>query len=273
MPEPAFLITVYVVRARDELRSLAERVHGLRLGEDAIAYYDIGDLSIAAVVRDADAALLRHELAHVMVRNDFGDVPAWLDEGLAAFVETARGEGSRFVGLSNWREAILRELEGARPAVGTLLRMDRASFDAVADVRRQALNYATARYVTLYLEQTGQLESVYRALLDNHAHDIEVGTGADAVRDFEALTGGSIDAFDAAFAAWFRALVPSLDVETVRKLQARLNGLGYEAGPVDGIYGPRTTRAVTRFQKSAGLKPTGRPDRATFDALDGATTL
>lgn len=39
----------------------------------------------------------------------------------------------------------------------------------------------------------------------------------------------------------------------VRDLQRRLNELGYEAGPVDGIFGPLTERAVRSFQRDSGL--------------------
>ena len=272
MPEPNFMITVYVVRDQEELRLIAKTMHGVRIGGDTIGYNYPDDLSIAAVVGgDAEAALLSHELAHLMIRNDFGDVPPWLDEGLAALVEVSRGEGSRFVVLSNWREAVLREFKVGRPSVGVLLRMDRASFDSADDLQRQALNYATARYVTMHLQATGQLEPVYHALLENNAQTIEDSSGADAVADFEALTGAPIDVFDTAFMSWFEALLPSLDTKNVRTLQTRLNTLGYEAGEADGVYGPWTTQAVRRFQTSTGLKPTGRPDRATFDALDSTT--
>lgn len=36
---------------------------------------------------------------------------------------------------------------------------------------------------------------------------------------------------------------------------------------VDGVYGPETTAAVTAFQKTFGLEPTGRVDRTTWDAI------
>jgi peptidoglycan hydrolase-like protein with peptidoglycan-binding domain len=43
----------------------------------------------------------------------------------------------------------------------------------------------------------------------------------------------------------------------VRALQRRLRRGGYTTGPVDGLYGPRTTGAVRRFQQANGLKPDG----------------
>jgi hypothetical protein len=268
MPEPEFLFTVYVARDQQELRSLAETIHGLRLSKGSIGYYYTEDRSIAAVVEDTDIAALKHELFHLMVRNDFGDIPPWLDEGLAALFEVTRGEGPELIGLSNWRETVLNELWAERPPLGVLLRMSRAAFDAVDEPRKQAVNYATARYLMLYLQEIGQIQSIYREIRRNDAHDIERGSAEDAVRDLEKVTGTSIDALDVAFTQWFRALAPPLDEASIRVLQTRLNGLGFDVGEADGVYGPRTTSAVSRFQSGAGLNPSGRPNRATLDALD-----
>ena len=43
----------------------------------------------------------------------------------------------------------------------------------------------------------------------------------------------------------------------VAALQRGLKRLGFDAGPVDGWYGPSTTRAVTAFQRDAGLPADG----------------
>lgn len=43
----------------------------------------------------------------------------------------------------------------------------------------------------------------------------------------------------------------------IRDVQKLLTDLGYEPGPVDGQWGPKTKRAVESFQADAGLEPTG----------------
>ena len=43
----------------------------------------------------------------------------------------------------------------------------------------------------------------------------------------------------------------------VRRLQGRLNSIGDSPGPIDGRYGPRTERAVERFQSAHGLRVDG----------------
>jgi peptidoglycan hydrolase-like protein with peptidoglycan-binding domain len=53
----------------------------------------------------------------------------------------------------------------------------------------------------------------------------------------------------------------------VREVQRRLRDAGYRAGPVDGLYGPRTERAVRRFQRQAGLAVDAVAGRRTLRAL------
>jgi peptidoglycan hydrolase-like protein with peptidoglycan-binding domain len=54
----------------------------------------------------------------------------------------------------------------------------------------------------------------------------------------------------------------------VRALQHRLDELGYAPGPVDGIYGERTTESVAAYQHAAGLDVTGQADRTTVAGLE-----
>lgn len=56
--------------------------------------------------------------------------------------------------------------------------------------------------------------------------------------------------------------------DTVRKAQEALKDKGFDAGPVDGIMGPKTEQAVKKFQESqAKLKATGKLDQQTLSAL------
>lgn len=49
---------------------------------------------------------------------------------------------------------------------------------------------------------------------------------------------------------------PSPDA-TVQAIQQRLNELGYDAGPTDGLLGGRTVAAIRSFQQSIGMVPDG----------------
>lgn len=53
----------------------------------------------------------------------------------------------------------------------------------------------------------------------------------------------------------------------VRRLQRQLARLGYDSGGVDGLYGPRTQRAVTGFERSRGLPADGVAGLDTLRAL------
>lgn len=56
--------------------------------------------------------------------------------------------------------------------------------------------------------------------------------------------------------------------DTVRKVQQKLNDEGFRAGPVDGIWGPKTQSAVKNFQEKKGIEATGQLDEKTLAELD-----
>jgi putative peptidoglycan binding protein len=51
------------------------------------------------------------------------------------------------------------------------------------------------------------------------------------------------------------------------RAQARLARLGYYPGPLDGDFGPMTSRALRRYQIDYGLPVTGRLDYRTRESL------
>ena len=64
------------------------------------------------------------------------------------------------------------------------------------------------------------------------------------------------------------AMTAALDASTVRQVQSRLNTLGYGPLAADGILGPKTLRALGKFQMAASL-PTSGLDAASLNALIG----
>ena len=56
----------------------------------------------------------------------------------------------------------------------------------------------------------------------------------------------------------------------VREIQRHLTMLGYEPGPVDGVFGDETRRALERFQRVANLPATGEASASTLSALRDA---
>ena len=51
------------------------------------------------------------------------------------------------------------------------------------------------------------------------------------------------------------------------QVQELLKEVGFNPGPIDGILGPRTRGALSRYQASRGLPATGALDEATRQAL------
>lgn len=79
------------------------------------------------------------------------------------------------------------------------------------------------------------------------------------------------------FIAWLAALALAagnaafaaapLEQDLVRNVQQALEDRGVEAGPIDGIWGPKTAQALKEFQRANGLEASGRLDGATLSAL------
>jgi peptidoglycan hydrolase-like protein with peptidoglycan-binding domain len=63
------------------------------------------------------------------------------------------------------------------------------------------------------------------------------------------------------------AAASSVDQDEIMRAQQALNQKGFAAGKADGIRGLRTERALSRFQKSQGLQPSGRLNDQTLAAL------
>ena len=58
-----------------------------------------------------------------------------------------------------------------------------------------------------------------------------------------------------------------LSEQEMRDLQQNLGRIGFDAGDVDGIWGPNTREALANFQRQQGLDSTGELDRPTLSAL------
>lgn len=61
---------------------------------------------------------------------------------------------------------------------------------------------------------------------------------------------------------------PMLRGDDVAALQRRLGALGFDAGRVDGIFGPATERALDEFQRNTGLTVDGVCGPSTVETLE-----
>lgn len=60
----------------------------------------------------------------------------------------------------------------------------------------------------------------------------------------------------------------SLSKDIVERIQKALNDRGYQAGPVDGVWGKTTQSALRRFQQDQNLDATGKVDAQSLAALE-----
>lgn len=59
-----------------------------------------------------------------------------------------------------------------------------------------------------------------------------------------------------------------VEPRTLARIQQQLRQDGFYRGPVDGIYGPETRRALSQWQTENGLPATGQLDRRTLAQMD-----
>jgi hypothetical protein len=113
---------------------------------------------------------LVHEIVHPYVEADFDDAaPAWLNEGLGSLFEQSGERAGHIVGYPNWRlPALQRALQ--KRAVPTFRELTSMSDHAFYGEDR-GTNYAQARYLMYYLQETGRLRSFYRAFRAAKADD------------------------------------------------------------------------------------------------------
>ncbi len=209
MPKPRKFITVYLVADVWEMQRLASRLHGIQVSQSSIGYSFPFDLSMVGVIYGTEFGTLAHELFHLMVRNDFGDIPPWLEEGMASLYEVSQERSDYVAGLPNWRGKILAEFWAERPPVEQMVRMDWRSFDGTEDrldFRRQAINHATARYLMLYLQEKSKLVDVYKAFRQQNIDELKDDPDQEAVRLLSSVLRKPLSEVDKDFESWFLRL-------------------------------------------------------------------
>lgn len=220
---PATYVTVYMVPTSDDLVKLAKQLHGLKVSRATFGYSFRDDMSvIVAIPKEFLVGTIMHEFFHLAVRSHFGDVPQWLDEGMAGLYEVSKFEGDAVMGLPNWRGKVLDELikrnPGIRPTVSQLIVSDWFAFEQYEYAKalqtetmeesppaaQMAAMLATARYFTLYLQNSGKLKSVYQDLQKLTPGGRLKDPAKESIAIIESHLGRPIDRIDDDFMSWFK---------------------------------------------------------------------
>ncbi len=202
MKKPEEFITIYAATNDHFYQDLAENVHGVTVRYHIIGYSIPDDMSIVAILPSWDKKLygtLKHELFHLMIRNNFGDAPPWIEEGIAALYESSEFKQGQVIPTSNWREKILRAGFDKRPRLEQLIAMDWLEFNK-DDV---GVKHAMARYFIMYLESKGKLSEIYnklRAMEITNSYEIIQPYSETVLEEFMSM---KIDKIDRDFVAWF----------------------------------------------------------------------
>jgi hypothetical protein len=221
---PSSFITVYLVPSTGQLRALSRSIHGLDLNPQTIGYAFYDDLSILAAVRGTAAGTVLHELFHLTVHNNFGDIPQWLDEGVAALYEVSFPCGDNFYGSDNWRARVLHAL-GVPPLVRVITGAY-FPFDVPSEYARErdidygpladfAQDTAAARYFALYLQEKGLLTRAYAAFRDRDPGKVD-NAEKDAIATVEKILQRPISEVQSDFERWFRTDAQRIKYDAAR---------------------------------------------------------
>jgi len=202
---PEDYISIYLSPDISRLTQAAEKIHHLGISPSTLGYAYPEDYSVSAAVTGTGVGTVLHELFHLNLRLTYGDMPQWLDEGIASLYEVSRRSGSTWEGLPNWRGKLLAVPAAERPSLREVIASPWFDFDGVsggaAISTAQARQLALARYFALYLQTRGLLDDTFRAFRDR-----EVGSADDpalqAVQMVEGIAG-PLSTLEPAFWQWF----------------------------------------------------------------------
>lgn len=166
---PNKLITVYLLGSKQTLPEIARKVHGLRIPKSNLGYSCMADLSVLGNSNSSNLGTIHHELFHIMIRTDIGDIPGWLDEGIACLYEESSWQGLALKGSTRpWRTVVLKTVrKGGRslPTLATIIRnnWDEFSENKHTDICDIYTNYAMVRHFAIFMQEKGWLQPVVQS--------------------------------------------------------------------------------------------------------------
>lgn len=209
---PDKLLAVYLLPDKLTFRQTARLVHGIKVPDANIGYSNISDLSLVGVSDVTRIGTLTHEMFHLMVRTDIGDVPPWMDEGIACIYETSKWQGDVLVGdVINWRSEVLRsaryEMSNKIPHLREFIGYNWVQFDGIEsnDLCKASINYAYGKHLMLYLQEEGKLTTLFAAVKNRNEITNDPNTVFQTdVNLFEQTFGSDVDTIERQFDQWLK---------------------------------------------------------------------
>jgi hypothetical protein len=211
---PDKLITVFMMPDVGALQAAAMKVHNISLSPSSLGYSNPYDLCLMGISDVEHTGTINHELFHLMIKSDIGDMPAWLDEGLACLYSTAYWQENILKGGNTWRTSVLKNAEGSNskdlrlPTVKLLASFTWDDFNSTADqnICRIAVNYAFSNHLMLYFQEKRFLQKIvdaYRYRPDVDLKKLSHYPGNTEI--LEKAAGEPVDSIQAHFSTWMRA--------------------------------------------------------------------
>ena len=160
-------ISVLLFSAEESYRSYSQRL----FGQERVSIYGYYKpaFRVLTINMATGCGTIVHELTHALLDFDFPNSPLWFNEGIASlyeqceFIEPSESDADRqyaMRGLDNWRLPVLKQAI-RQSRLGSI-----QSLILKADLHGpdEAVHYAHARYLCLFLQNCGALEDFYAAL-------------------------------------------------------------------------------------------------------------
>ncbi len=271
-----YKVSITIAEDRSRMQSLAASMYGIVEVGNTMGLSMMDSFSMLCMIPKDPyryRGTIRHELTHLLLNYKQPFLPPWLAEGLPSLYEAT--ETNQKTGITNWRGQIVSTvLERGRDRdfnFESFLMADWDSFNGKSEDEefiiinniKQSTNYAMARYYLLYLQQTQQLEGLYKSAtrptnllaqtINNNQENL-----TKTITNSGSLNWNS-------FKAWLpQKLSPSSDKELKKEVQRKLKESSFYEGSIDGDFGVKSKIALKQYQERNKLEATGEIDQATL---------
>jgi hypothetical protein len=188
---PGDPILVLLFESDEPYRRLAKKW----LGDDDISrfgYFRHDNIMVMNV--GTGTGTLVHELTHALISPDFPAVPSWFNEGLGSLFEQCTLANGDIRGLVNWRLPDLQHAirDDQLRSLAALIKDEN-----FYNEEHVGLNYAQARYVLMFLQESDRLPRYYKLFRDTCADD---ATGLKQLKQI--IAPQSLEQFEKDWRKW-----------------------------------------------------------------------
>jgi hypothetical protein len=222
---------------KSNLQQVAKDTHGLTIPKNNYGYSNIADLSILGNSSPEGIGTMAHELFHLIIRADIGDIPGWLDEGIACLYEESKWEGDQLVSRDMvWRTGVLKlnnDTERPLPFLLNMIYNNWSEFtpNDATTICELSVNYAMAKHFAMYMEDIGVLQDVVGAFKNRQNVFLDsTMENEPPVKILEKALHQNLGDIQMAFDTWLNEkynITTKRDIDYIIQKLERIQDLGY----------------------------------------------